>query len=707
MTAILKREFRAYFQNITGWLYVAVVMAVFSLYYVANNLNYGAPQVYYSISGVAFIFLIPVAVLTMRSLSEDRRTKTDQLILTAPVSVGKIVWAKFLAMVLIHGIVIAGMTVMTLLLDTLGDAPTKQNLIAVFGFALYGMTCIAVGLFISSLTESQIISAVLTFGALFVGYMMSGITQLISSSGNLVTKILSCYDLRTPLDSFFDGCVSVSGVVYYLSVSLLFVFLTTQSIQKRRWQMTKNKLSAGVFSTGFIAVGIAATVVINLIVSELPSSLTSIDLTSSKLYSLTQETKDYLKTLDKDITIYVIAGKDSVDSTVSETLKRYEDGSEHITVEYKDPAQSPTFYQQFTDSSVSAGSLIVNCGTQSRVIDYNDLFESDFDYTTYSSTVTGYDGEGQITSALQYVTSDSMPKIYQIQGHGETTLSGNFSKAIEKANLSSETLNLMDADAVPEDAQCLIINAPTSDFSEDDADKVITYLNNGGNLLVTTNSEVTENLNNFESILSAYGISRQKGMIAESETSMYYQNPFYLLPDVAGSVFTSGTSGAYIFAPYAEGLTVPEDTDEMTYIALLTTSDSAVLKVDVQNATSYAYEDGDTKGSFTLGVAAQKTIDEETVSTMVVYSSAVMFTDSADQMVSGNNSTLFASTLGQLTETDDDAAVSVVIPMKEYNVSLLTVPASSQIMLSISFVLLVPLVLVVAGVLIWIKRRKQ
>ena len=150
MTAILKREFRAYFQNITGWLYVAVVMAVFSLYYVANNLNYGAPQVYYSISGVAFIFLIPVAVLTMRSLSEDRRTKTDQLILTAPVSVGKIVWAKFLAMVLIHGIVIAGMTVMTLLLDTLGDAPTKQNLIAVFGFALYGMTCIAVGLFIST-----------------------------------------------------------------------------------------------------------------------------------------------------------------------------------------------------------------------------------------------------------------------------------------------------------------------------------------------------------------------------------------------------------------------------------------------------------------------------------------------------------------------------------------------------------------------------
>ena len=707
MTAILKRELRAYFQTITGWLYIAVVLAVFSLYYVANNLNYGAPQVYYSISGVSFIFLIPVAVLTMRSLAEERRTKTDQLILTAPVSVGKIVMAKYLAMVLIHGIVIVGMTIMTLFLDTLGDAPTKQNLIAVLGFALYGMTCISVGLFISSLTESQIISAVMTFGALFVGYMMSGITQLISSSGNLLTKILGCYDLRTPLDSFFDGCFSVSGVVYYLSVSLLFIFLTTQSIQKRRWQMTRNRFSTGVFSTGFIAAGIAATLVVNLIVAELPSSITSIDLTSSKLYSLTQDTKDYLKTLDKDIIIYVIASEDTVDSTVSETLKRYRDASDHITVEYKDPVQSPTFYQQYTDSSISSGSLIVVCGEQSRVVDYNDLCESDFDYQTYTSTVTGYDGEGQITSAIQYVTSDSMPKIYQVQGHGETSLSGNFSKAIEKANLSSDSLNLMDFDAVPEDAQCLVINAPTSDFSEDDAKKVIDYLNNGGDLLVMTNSEVTEELPNFESILSAYGIIAQKGMIAESDTSMYYQNPFYLLPDVAGSLYTSGTSGAYIFAPYAQGMTVPEDTDQITYTELLSTSDTSVLKTDVQNAASYDYEEGDIQGSFAVGIAAQKTIDDETVSVMVVYTSAVMFTDSADQMVSGNNAALFSSTLGQLIETDDNSEISVVIPVKEYNVSMLTVAASTQIMLGISFVILVPLILVVAGVLIWIKRRKQ
>ena len=148
MIAIFKREFKSYFQNITGWIYLAVVMAVFSLYYFADNLNYGLPQIYYAIDGMAFIFLIPVSILTMRSIAEDRRTRTDQLILTSPVSVGKIVIAKYLAMAAIQWIVVLIMAFMALILEFLGDAPTKQNLLAVFGFALYGMACIAIGLFV-------------------------------------------------------------------------------------------------------------------------------------------------------------------------------------------------------------------------------------------------------------------------------------------------------------------------------------------------------------------------------------------------------------------------------------------------------------------------------------------------------------------------------------------------------------------------------
>ena len=207
--------------------------------------------------------------------------------------------------------------------------------------------------------------------------------------------------------------------------------------------------------------------------------------------------------------------------------------------------------------------------------------------------------------------------------------------------------------------------------------------------------------------MAAYGISVEKGMIAESDTSMYYQNPFYLLPEVESSLFTSGTSNAYIFAPYAQGISVPEDTDSITYTPLLKTSDNAVIKTDVQNATSYEYEDGDKKGGYAIGLTAQKTIDTDTISTMVVYTSTTMFTDSADQMVSGNNSTLFASTLGQLVDTSEETTGAIVIPVKEYNISTMTVPASTQILYGAAFIVLIPLILVVLGIIIWLKRRKR
>ena len=707
MIAIFKREFKSYFQNITGWIYLAVVMAVFSLYYFADNLNYGLPQIYYAIDGMAFIFLIPVSILTMRSIAEDRRTRTDQLILTSPVSVGKIVIAKYLAMAAIQWIVVLIMAFMALILEFLGDAPTKQNLLAVFGFALYGMACIAIGLFVSSLTESQIIAAVLSFAALFVGYMMPGIIDLVGGSDNIIGKILGCYDLESPLETFFDGVLSVSGIIYYLSITVLFIFLTTQSIQKRRWQITSKKISAGVFSTGFIAIGVGVAIVVNLIVAELPDSITSIDMTAQKLYSLTSDTKEYLKTLDKDITIYCIASEDSVDSTVSETLKHYENASDHITVEYKDPTQNPTFYQQYTDSSISAGSLIVVCGETSKVVDYNDIFEYEIDYSTYSSTITGYDGEGQITSALQYVTNDSMPKIYEVTGHGETALEGGFSDAVAKANMTLSSLNLMDVDSMPEDTACLIINAPTSDFSEDDAEKVMDYVNGGGNILVTTSAEVTDGLPNFDKILSLYGVETMTGMVAESDSSMYYESPFYLLPDVESSSYTENTSESYIFAPYAMAVECPEDTDEITYTNLLTTSANAVLKKDYQNATSYDYEDGDEVGNFSLGLAAEKYIDDDTTSTMVIYTSYVMFTDSADDMVSGNNCNLFGSTISSLVTTDGSESASVVIPVKDYDVSQLTVASSVQILLGACLIALIPIIMLITGVSIWLRRRKQ
>lgn len=196
-----------------------------------------------------------------------------------------------------------------------------------------------------------------------------------------------------------------------------------------------------------------------------------------------------------------------MDDTLATTLKRYEGESSHISVEYKDPSVYPNFYRDYTDdTSITRKSLIVESSKRSKVINYSNIYETSIDYSTYSSQTTGYDGEGQLTSAISYVTSDEMPVMYELQGHGETALNGNFKDAIEKANVTLNSLNLMQADSIPEDAQALIINGPTSDFSSDDASKVIDYINKGGKLFVTL-SYTDADMSNFYSVLNEFGIT--------------------------------------------------------------------------------------------------------------------------------------------------------------------------------------------------------
>ncbi|HAX54549.1 MAG TPA: copper ABC transporter permease, partial [Eubacterium sp.] len=189
MLAIFKREFKSYFQNVIGWLFVAALLAVYGLYFYVYNLKNGYPYISYDLKGIGFIMMIAVPILTMRSLSDEKKTKTDQLMLTSPVSVGRIVAGKYFAMAAVYTIDIALFALSPLVLSIYGKVALSEAYVSLFGYWLYGLSCIAVGLFISSISESVIISAILTFAALFLSYMMQSITGLISSSGNLLTKV--------------------------------------------------------------------------------------------------------------------------------------------------------------------------------------------------------------------------------------------------------------------------------------------------------------------------------------------------------------------------------------------------------------------------------------------------------------------------------------------------------------------------------------
>jgi len=708
MLAIFKREFKSYFQNVIGWLFVAALFAVYGLYFYVYNLKNGYPYISYDLNGIGFIMMIAVPILTMRSLSDEKKTKTDQLMLTSPVSVGRIVAGKYLAMAAVYTIDIALFALSPLVLSIYGKVALSEAYVALFGYWLYGLSCIAVGLFISSISESVIISAILTFAALFLSYMMQSITGLISSSGNLLTKVLNCFDLYTPFENFVSGCFSVTSAAYYVTVILLLCFLTTQSIQKRRWAFSKKMIGTGAFSAGMIVVMCAICVVVNLVLTALPAKYTSIDCSATKLYSLTGDTKDRVSKLDEDITIYVLNSKKSKDAKIDETINRYKDFSSHIKVKYVDPATSPKFYQDYTDTTPTTNSLIIESKNRSKVIDYNDIYEYDSSSYYYGyqsqSSITGYDAEGQITSAIEYVTmdADELPVIYQITGHNETEIGSNFQSVVSKANANLKSLELFNEEKVPEDATAIIINSPTVDFNEEDAQKVIDYLNGGGKALIVGCYAYNDELTNFNKILAAYNVSFKTGVVAENDSSKYYQNPLYLLPTVETTDYTSDATDGYVFLAGSCAINYPEDTDDVTYTKLLSTSDSAVLKKDWKNITTSKAEDADENGPFTTGLAVN---DSSTGASIVVFGTPYVVDDSYDNAVSGNNADMFKDVITSMTGNVELA--SSVIPVKDYTLSNITINTLQAVVTGLIIMIAVPILLIIIGIVVWVMRRKK
>lgn len=287
MLAIYKRELRAYFQSMVGCVFVAFLIAFTGIYFMAYNLVSGYPYFSYTLSGSLIVFIVGIPLITMRSFSEERRNRTDQLLLTAPVSLGKVVMGKYLAMVSVIAVPNIIFCIFPLIIKAQGTAYLTVDYISIGMFFLLGCVYAAIGMFLSSLTESQMIAFISTFGILLVLYLWDGIMSMLPVSAvsglvgiliivsvaafyiwhmtgnplisaaveiigaaaaaivfavkqelyeNLLTNLLG----RLALADVFTGItknsiVDVTGIALYLSVIVVFVFLTVQSIQKRRW----------------------------------------------------------------------------------------------------------------------------------------------------------------------------------------------------------------------------------------------------------------------------------------------------------------------------------------------------------------------------------------------------------------------------------------------------------------------------------------
>ena len=480
----------------------------------------------------------------------------------------------------------------------------------------------------------------------------------------------------------------------------------TKKESKEKMPLNKKYLRNGSYSTLLIVIFVAIVVVINMIVGKLPSKYTQIDISDQQLYSIGDETKKVLNNLDKDVTIYQIAQSGSEDETISNLLQKYADESKHVKVELKDPVVSPKFVSEYTSDQVSSNSLIVVCVDRNKVVNYNDMYESTMDYNTYSYQTTGFDGEGQITSAIAYVTTENLPVLYTLEGHGEKELDSTIKEDIEKANMEVKTLNLISEGSVPDDAACLLIDSPSSDISEDEKTALLDYLENGGKAMVF--SDYTEStLSNFAAVLENYGVKAADGIVFEGDNQHYgMQMPYYLLPTVNSTDASSETasSGYYIIMPYAQGIQKLDDVrDTVTVEDILTTSDSAYSKTNLQSET-LEKEEGDVEGPFALGVSIKEDVGDGKKTQIIYYSSSYIMDSQMNQLVSGGNEKLVTESLNSMVSTEETTTVS--IPSKSLEVSYLTIPDYDASFWKICTIGLIPGIFLVAGFVIWFKRRK-
>ena len=196
------------------------------------------------------------------------------------------------------------------------------------------------------------------------------------------------------------------------------------------------------------------------------------------------------------------------------------------------------------------------------------------------------------------------------------------------------------------------------------------------------------------------------GIVAENNTQNYYnRNPFYLLPEVKSTNYTSSVYGSYVLAIYGVGITYGEEIDSISYVSLMETSDSAVSKVNLDNVTTSEYEEGDIKGPFSLGVAATIVNEDATESQIVALGSAMMLSDDTNSAVSGNHASMFMDIVSQMT-TETELSSSV-IPVKEMSLSNLTINTMTSLMIAFAITVMVPVMLLGSGIFIWYVRKRK
>lgn len=460
-----------------------------------------------------------------------------------------------------------------------------------------------------------------------------------------------------------------------------------------------NDSKRGSYTLAMTSIVIAIVIVFNMIVNLIPENKRQFDISSTNIYEISSKSKKIINNVDHDVTFYVLAEKSNTDKRIKTFINKYASLSDKIHIKWIDPVLHPS---ALTKYGTEENNIVISCKKTNRTttVSFDDILVSSASYYSTSSSASSFDGDGQLTSALNYVTSNKEYKAYYTSGHGESSLSSEVTSLLTKSRISTSDLLLMTATSIPDDCDLLIIDGATSDFTKDEVKLLSSYLKKGGKV-VTLLAQTNKSMKNLYGLLKDYGLTVQSGYIADTERS-YQGNYYYLIPNLSVSGdMASGISSNSVMMINSKGMTQSTPVrDSISTDAFMTTSSNGYAVTEKKQ----------TQGTYVIGATSTESVKVKNSkgkkvtkeSRLTVYGSNMLIDEQITSSFSSlENLTLFTNSVTASLDNADNVSISP----KSLEVSYNTIAHPGPFSILVVFV--IPVGLIVGGFIVWFRRRRR
>lgn len=692
MLAILRKELKTYYSSLFAYVYYCIFFLVAGVLFTKNCLNTYSTEFSYSVlQYCVLVVVIMIPFCTMRIFSQERKHKTDQLLFTAPVSTLSILTGKYIATAIYVLVPIMLSLIFPCILIQYGTLSGDFLFCGYLGGILLTLALLSVGMFVSTLTSNAILSAVITYGLyllLILGRILEGI---VSWEG--LYNFLHETSVYNKYYDMISGIVRRGDVLYFIAICIFFFVLTWISLLSRRQSKRKT-------------IGCFFLLLLVFVLSSRGFFRTTkvYDFTPEKILDLSDETIENVSSIKENTYIYYLGSRSQANATYVELLNAYENLSDKIFVSYI-PLEDDEFKKIYLSdlSEVNEASIVV--ATENRYI-YLDSQQ-------YISTVqTGnysyshmLEIEDQLTSAILYCNTDELMTIARITGHGEGVIGSSFRNLLYLAHYEFENVNLIEeqtdiSSTTLSAAAALLIYSPQEDYSQEEIELLEDYMKKGGKLIVSIDP-LNEDLTNLFAFLSEYGLLLQPGVVIEGNSACYVLDTnYYLAPYIKDSAYTTDVAkrNLRVITYTSKGIARYGNKNGYDCTDVLLTSNSSFAKVDNFDSLTSQGEN-DQSGPFSVASISKN----EAEGTLFLIASDIMFSDEADQESGGANSRFFSEMVKTVVGNDK----TVWIEGKDVNTQTAHFGYSVINVLKVLSIVIIPAVILLAGILILIGRKKN